>query len=492
MQLHPQIERLNQIGIALSNEIHLEKLLALIVTEARSFTNADAGSLYTLEKDQLLFRIAQNDTLDNKGARGAFKPVPIPLNTRSIAGYVALEGQLLDIDDVYLLAEDLPYSFNQDFDRKNNYRSQSMLVVPMKEPDGEVLGVLQLINAKDENGQVVRFPESIISLTMSLASQAAVAIRNARLISYIKSLFEALIRYSASAIDARSPHTAGHSRRVAAYSTIIAEEINRLGHGPFKNIKFTAEELERLNYSAWLHDLGKIGVPEAILDKHLRLPEGWEETIEERFKHCAACMVLEAALGGKQDPREATRSERQALASDLERLKKINRSNWLPDEDQEFLEALHAHIFTDADDQEHPLLTDEEMVYLSVKKGNLTAEEYKTMQGHVEHTLNIVKNIPFTGHLEAVPTIAASHHEMLNGTGYPRHLQDQQITIEARILAMVDIFDALTAIDRPYRKAAPPERACAILQSDVESGRLDKDIVDLFVSQRLWERITEK
>ncbi|MBI9073840.1 MAG: GAF domain-containing protein [Desulfatibacillum sp.] len=492
MKLHPQIERLNQIGIALSHEIHLEKLLALIVTEARSFTNADAGSLYTLEKEQLLFRIAQNDTLDQKGSRSSFKPVPIPLNTQSIAGYVALNGEVLDIDDVYHLSGELPYSFNQDFDRKNKYRSQSMLVVPMKEPDGEVLGVLQLINAKEENGQVVRFPESIISLTMSLASQAAVAIRNARLISYIKSLFEALIRYSASAIDARSPHTAGHSRRVAAYSAIIAEEINQLNHGPFKNIRFTRDELERLNYSAWLHDLGKIGVPEAILDKHLRLPAGTEEIIEERFKHCAACLVLEAALAGDPRPQEITRPQREALKEDLERLKNINRANWLPDEDEAFLDQLQARTFQDAEGERRHLLKDEEMVYLTVKKGNLTPEEYKTMQGHVEHTLNIVKNIPFTGHLEAVPSIAASHHEMLNGTGYPRHLHDDQIAIEARILAMVDIFDALTAIDRPYRKAAPPERACAILQSDAESGRLDKDIVELFVSQRLWERITEK
>ncbi|SHJ87561.1 HD domain-containing protein [Desulfatibacillum alkenivorans DSM 16219] len=492
MELHPQIERLNQIGIALSNEIQLEKLLALIVTEARGFTNADAGSLYTLEKDQLYFRIAQNDTLNGKGARGAFKPVPIPLDSRSIAGYVALNGELLDIEDVYMLSDRLPFSFNRDFDQKNNYRSQSMLVVPMKEPDGEVLGVLQLINAKNDDGKVVPFPQSIISLTMSLASQAAVAIRNARLISYIKSLFEALIRYSASAIDARSPHTAGHSRRVAEYATVIAQEINRLDDGPFKDIHFTADELERLSYSAWLHDLGKIGVPEAILDKHLRLPAGVEETIEERFNLCAASLAIEAAAAGSKNPREDTAKEREALKADFQRLKNINRANWLPDEDEEFLGQLHARTFYDAGGTERTLLTDGEMVYLAVKKGNLTPEEYKTMQGHVEHTLNIVKNIPFTGHLEAVPNIAASHHEMLNGTGYPRHLHDQEITLEARILAMVDIFDALTAIDRPYRKAAPPERACAILQSDVESGRLDKDVVELFVSQRLWERITEK
>lgn len=492
MELHPQIEKLNQIGIALSSETDINRLLSLIVTEARHFANADAGSLYTLEDEQLFFRIAQNDTLDSaRGKSSSFKPVPIPLDTKSIAGYVALEGEILNIEDVYLLSDALPYSFNSDFDKKNNYRSQSMLVVPMKEPKGAVLGVLQLINAKDSKGNVITFSEPFQSLTMSLASQAAVAIRNARLIAYIKSMFEALIRYSASAIDARSPHTAGHSRRVAAYAIIIAEEINQQNKGVFADVNFSPDELERLNYSAWLHDMGKIGVPEHILDKHLRLPQGVEEIVETRFALAGACIMLEAALNRDPDPNNSTIDERNQLIIALERIKEINQSNWLPDDDLEFLEKTAQKTFVDAEGKKRHLLTPEEMNFLTVRKGNLTAEEYKTMQGHVEHTLNIIKNIPFTEHLLAVPDIASSHHEMLNGTGYPRKLTGDEICMEARILALVDIFDALTAMDRPYRKAAPPEKACAILESDAKNGRLDKDLVELFVSKKLYEKLQD-
>ena len=488
--IDPRIEKLNRIGIALSSETDIDRLLALIVSEARGFTQADAGSLYTLEADRLFFRVAQNDTLNkSRGGSSSFKPHPIALDTSSIAGYVALKGEVLHIEDVYFLSQDAPYSFNKSFDQENGYRSQSMLVVPMKDPEGQVLGVLQLINAQDGSGKVTTFSPGYQTLTMSLASQAAVALRNARLIYYIKSLFEALIKYSASAIDARSPHTAGHSRRVAAYALAIARQMDKETQGPFADVFFPPERLDRLKYAAWLHDMGKIGVPEQILDKRWRLPVGQEEVIKSRFGLAAACKALEAA-GQLDGPgaREVLAAEQARLNQALERILKINASNWLPDEDLEFLQKMQQETFVDPDGNGQPLLKGEEMHYLTVKKGNLTPEEYQAMQGHVDHTLKIVRNIPFTGHLQDVPIIAASHHEMINGTGYPRKLSGDAVGLEARILAMVDIFDALTAMDRPYRRAIPPEKAAAILQSDVEAGRLDKDVVALFVSRRLWEQ----
>ncbi|MBW1989964.1 MAG: HD domain-containing protein [Deltaproteobacteria bacterium] len=479
------IDRLNQIGIALSSETDINRLLDLIVTEARGFSRADAGSLYTLEEDRLFFRIAQNDTLEKKGkGRSRFQPIPIPLDKKSIAGYVALTGEVLHIEDVYTIPEDKPYTFNKSFDQKSGYRTQSMLTIPMKEPEGKVLGVLQLINALDQNGRMVPFADQYHELTLSLASQAAVALRNARLIAYIKGLFEALIKYSAQAIDARSPHTAGHSRRVAAYALIIAREMTKSDEGPFAEVRFSPEDLERLSYAAWLHDIGKIGVPEEILDKKWRLPLGWEQIIENRFLLAAVC-----ACQGKGEE-EAVKIRRQ-FTEDCERILAINTKNFLPDEDREFLESFAGKTFTDPDGRKKPLLTEEELCYLSVPRGNLTGEEYRLMQSHVEHTERIVANIPFTGHLKNVPAIASAHHEMLNGTGYPRGLQDNEICLEARILAMVDIFDALTAMDRPYRKAAPPERACAILKDEASRGRLDPDLVDFFVENCLWERLED-
>ncbi len=483
MAISPDIDRLNQIGIALSSETDIDRLLDLIVTEARGFTRADAGSLYTLEEDSLFFRIAQNDTLDSRaGGPSRFKPIPIPLDTRSIAGYVALSGRVLHIEDVHALGEEAPYSFNKSFDQKSGYRSQSMLVVPMKEPEGRILGVLQLINALDADGRVIPFPREYHDLALSLASQAAVALRNARLIAYIKGLFESLIKYSASAIDARSPHTAGHSRRVAAYSLVIAREMDRETEGPFAGVRFGANDLERLSYAAWLHDMGKIGVPEHILDKRWRLPVGWEKVIENRFALAGLCASI--AEGGDHGVREKYSEEcRRVLA--------INSANFLADEDRALLADLSARTFPHPDGTDQALLTPEEMVYLGIGRGNLTAEEYRTMQSHVEHTETIVANIPFTGHLKDVPAIAAAHHEMLDGSGYPRKLSGGQICLEARILAMVDIFDALTAMDRPYRKAAPPEKACEILKAEARAGRLDPDVVDLFVTKRLWEGLDE-
>ncbi|MFP4477717.1 MAG: HD domain-containing phosphohydrolase [Desulfatibacillaceae bacterium] len=484
--MDPVIEKLNRIGIALSSETDLDRLLELIVTEARAFNAADAGSLYTLEDSRLIFRVAQNDTLDARSGQGsAFKPFPIPLDAKSIAGYVALTGDVLHIDDVYHLDRDCQYCFNRSFDEQNEYRTQSMLVVPMKEPEGSIIGVLQLINAMD-GAAVQPFSTEYRTLTLSLASQAAVAIRNARLIKYIKGLFEALIKYSASAIDARSPHTAGHSRRVAAYALACAHQINEESDGPFAEVSLSDAELERLSYAAWLHDIGKIGVPENILDKRWRLPVGHEEVISARF---SMAMAMETLRAGRDRGEAEAEARRQWLKEAGERVQKINVSSFLPDEDLEFLGELAQTTYTDLDGNEKPLLTDIEMGYLTVRKGNLTSEEYRTMQSHVEHTLNIVQNIPFTGHLESVPFIASAHHEMLNGSGYPRKLMAEDIPLEARILAMVDIFDALTAMDRPYRRAISPEKACGILQAEVDSGRLDPDVVQLFVERRVYDRV---
>ena len=503
--LQQQIKKLNQIGIALSSEINLERLLELIVFEAREFTNADAGSLYILDQeDTLYFHVSQNDTLSKRpGPSPGFKPYPLPLSAESIAGYVAIEGEILNIDNVYDLPESVPYEFNNDFDLRNNYVTRSMLVVPMKDREGQVLGVLQLINAKDETGNVVVFPKSVEDLVMSLASQAGVAIRNATLIADIKALFEALIRYSASAIDARSPHTAGHSRRVADYSKAIALAINGQSSGPFASVFFTPEQLEELSYSAWLHDMGKIGVPEQILDKHHRLTDEAMENIVNRFELIKALKlnrVQRGTVAGNPSTGEASASEgkdgptdpeveevEREIEEDLGLIRKANQSGFLPEEDLVALQNIASKTYENLRGDTVPYLTEKEMEYLSVRKGNLTAEEYKRIQAHAEMTHNIVKNIPFTKPLKNVPLFSASHHELLDGSGYPQGLKGDDIPLQARILAVVDIFDALTAADRPYRRAIPAEKAGEILKAEAKGGRLDTHVVDLFLDKRLYE-----
>jgi HD-GYP domain-containing protein (c-di-GMP phosphodiesterase class II) len=505
--LREQIEKLNQIGIALSSETNLEKLLELIVFEAREFTAADAGSLYIIEEDTLYFRVSQNDTLSQRpDPPPGFKPYPLPLSKESIAGYVAITGQPLNIKNVYDLPDSAPYQFNPEFDLRNDYVTRSMLVVPMKDRQGEIIGVLQVINAKGEEGAVVEFPKSVEDLVMSLASQAAVAIRNAKLIADIKALFEALIRYSASAIDARSPHTAGHSRRVAAYSKAIALAVNDQTTGPFAGVSFSPEQLEELSYAAWLHDIGKIGVPEQILDKHNRLTDEAMENIVNRFELIKALKLKlmqpgtgtnpsseeTSVLGGKNEPFNDRISEgigklEQELGEELSLIQRTNQSGFLPDEDFATLQSIASKTYENLAGDTIPYLSEKEMEHLSIRKGNLTAEEYKRIQTHVELTYNIVENIPFTKSLKDVPLFSASHHELVDGSGYPKGLKGDEIPFQARILAVVDIFDALTAADRPYRRAMPPEKAGGILNAEAENGRLDKDVVNLFLDKKLYE-----
>lgn len=508
-ELQEQIQKLTQIGIALSSEVNLEMLLELIVFEAREFTGADAGSLYILDQeDTLYFHVSQNDTLSQRpGPTSGFRPHPLPLSRESIAGYVAITGEIVNIEDAYDLSESVPYKFNHDFDQRNDYVTRSMLVIPMRDRQGEILGVLQLINAKDKAGDVVVFPKSVEDLVMSLASQAAVAIRNAKLIADIKALFEALIRYSASAIDARSPHTAGHSRRVAAYSKAIARAINDQTTGHFAGVLLSPEELEELSYSAWLHDIGKIGVPENILDKNNRLTDEAMESIVNRFELIKALKLNLIDRGtGNRDPSSGETSvlEReddpsndrtgqevgkiaQQLEDELSLIKKANQSNFLSDEDFATLQSIASKTYENLSGNTIPYLSEKELEYLSVRKGNLTAEEYKRIQTHVELTYSIVKNIPFTKTLKNVPLFSASHHELLDGSGYPSGLKGDDIPLQSRILAAVDIFDALTAADRPYRRATPTEKAGEILKAEAEAGRLDKDVVNLFVDKKLYE-----
>jgi HD-GYP domain-containing protein (c-di-GMP phosphodiesterase class II) len=504
-QLQERIRRLNQIGISLSSEHDLNVLLEMIVKEARGFCNADAGSLYLVEDDGLSFEVAQNDTLDRRlgDAKQPFKAFKIPLTTSSLAGYVAVTGNVLNIEDVYQIGEDEEYNFNRDFDNRNDYRTESMLVTPMKDNDREIIGVIQLINAMDEKGRVVPFGAEVEELVLSLASQAAVAINNTNLINQIKDLFESLVQYSATAIDARSPHTAGHSRRVSLLAAKIAQAISDEKEGPFAAVHFTPEQINEIRIAGWLHDIGKIGVREHVLEKADKLTADRMEAIENRFKTfikdievSALKRLTQAMAVADPDPSEISRIEEDLqekkgqFSDDLEFIKKVNIPGFLKDEDLARLEGIHDDRYIDSEGREHPFITDFEYKNLSVRKGSLTHDEYMDIQNHVVHTKNILGSISFTKDLANVPLFAAQHHEMLNGKGYPEGLTGDQLPIQSRILAVLDIYEALTASDRPYKKAMPVERAFSILDEFVKDGHLDADVVNLFRDRKLYEGIT--
>ncbi|MBI3584142.1 MAG: GAF domain-containing protein [Nitrospinae bacterium] len=495
-ELEERIKRLNSIGIALSSQTDLRILLETIVKEARGFTNSDAGSLYRKEEDKLIFEVAQNDTLDRRlgeKKKEAFSPFPIPLTKKSISGYVALTGITLNISDVYHLSGEEEYSFNRDFDDRNNYKTTSMLVIPMKDHEGEIIGVLQLINAIDEMGNIVPYSQDLQDLISSLASQAAVAIRNAKLIGDIKNLFESLVKYSATAIDARSPHTAGHSRRVSELSVKVAKAINEENNGPLSDIKFSLLEIEELRIAGWLHDIGKIGVREWVLEKANKLNDDRMELIRARFMYIKEKIkneLLKREIEGGYDPtdiEEKLNSALKELDDDMEFINIVNKPGFLKDSDLERLKKITGKKYSNSNGGEESYLTEFEYTNLSVRKGNLTEEEYKNIQSHVVHTYNILRNIPFTKNLKNVPLIAASHHEMLNGTGYPNGLKDKQIPMQARIIGMVDVFDALTAADRPYKASVPLDKALQILKLEAKDNRLDERVVNIFVEKKLYE-----
>jgi len=499
-----RLEVLNRIGIALSSETNLSRLLELIVREARYFTNADAGSLYLvdLEKNYLHFEVAQNDTLGKRTdlKSETFEPYSLPLTRKSIAGYVAITGETLNIPDVYDLDPKVGFEFNRDFDERNKYRTKSMLNVPMKDIEGKIIGVLQLINSTDSQGKVVSFHPGIESLVSSLASQAAVAIKNAQLIKEIKAVFEALIQYSVSAIDARSPFTAGHSRRVAKYTMALAQAINDTHEGPYANIFFTPAQLEELNYAAWLHDIGKIGVREGVLDKRSRLSGAKMEALISHFDSIKASAIAEnhkekaAIFHSKgEDPIKIRELDRKLenqinhIKEDLAFIKKVDTSDFLSESGFRRLEGIHQRKYFDPEGRERDYLTDLEFENLSVRKGNLTKDEIEEIRSHVIHTENIVNKVPFTGELRKVPFFAAGHHEMLDGSGYPKRVKADSIPLQTRIMTVADIYEALIAKDRPYKKSIDPIKSLAILKEEADNGRLDRELVRVFIEKRVYE-----
>ena len=495
--LQAQIARLNQIGIALSSEHDLNKLLELIVKEARRFTVADGGSLYIKEGDKLNFLVAQTESLQRSAKEKlSFKSFYVPLTKESISGYVATTGEILNLADVYEIQPTVEYKFNNDFDRRMGYRSKSMLTVPMRDHKDEIIGVLQLVNSLDHDGAVIPFRKEFETLILSLASQAAVAIRNANLITEIRKLFKSLVRYSTAAIDSRSPHTAGHSGRVATLSLRIAEAINEEIDGPFANIKFSQEQLEELKMAGHLHDIGKIGVKEAVLEKSSRLNDDKMNAVIERFEAIRASLLArywkQHSEWQRDDQSEYLKAleenlaaELNALSEDLELLKRINPLDYLTEEDLARLDSIYKKKFVDSNRTERYFLTETEYENLSVRRGNLTPAEYKEIQKHVDNTMSILRKIRFTKDLENIPRYAAAHHEYLDGSGYPQGLKGDEIPLQARIMCVSDIYDALSSKDRPYKKALPLERTLGILQDEASKGKLDKDLVDLFIRRKL-------
>lgn len=511
------LAELSRVGAALSTERDLDTLLEMILSQALRLSSADAGSLYLVERDAqdhptaLRFKLSQNLTLPEL----PFTEFTVPIDHTSLAGYVASTGDPLTIADVYLLPEHVSYRLNRSFDEKFGYRTKSMLVLPMRTHRDEVVGVLQLINrkrdweamlrtAEEVDAQVVPFDQRSADLVAALAAQAAVAIENSQLYASIERLFEGFVTAAVTAIEARDPTTSGHSFRVATFTTQLAEAVDRGGDGPYRAVTFTREQMRELRYAGLLHDFGKVGVREQVLVKQKKL-YGHDLTIirhrfhallqqvdlefeRERAEHLLAhgARDYEAAVARLEAFR---RDRRDQLQRWLDAVVRANEPTILPEGSFQELEEVGRETFVDFDGIERPLLNDDELRFLMLRKGNLDPRERREIESHVTHTFRFLERIPWTKELRGIPAIAFGHHEKLDGTGYPRGVKDPEIPVQTRMMTIADIYDALTATDRPYKRAVTAERALDILRMEAKEGALDPHLLTTFIEAKVFTQV---
>lgn len=512
-----ELAELSAIGAALSTERDLHALLALILTQARRVTASDAGSIYLIEKDDegtacaLRFAMSQNHSLPGL----PFSTFTVPIDPGSLAGYAAATGEPLVISDVYLLPDDGAYRQNRSFDEKFGYRTRSMLVLPMRSHRDEIVGVLQLINRKRSADTVLDSPEVVdrevqvydercVQLTSALASQAAVAIENGKLYEDIERLFEGFVTAAVTAIESRDPTTSGHSSRVATLTVGLAEVVDRAAQGPYRHVQFTREQLRELRYAGLLHDFGKVGVREQVLVKQKKLYAHDLDLIRHRFAFLQQQADLEfereradyllahgtARYEGAIARLDAARHARRAeLLRFLDAIVRANEPTVLPEGSFEALREINARTYVDFDGQERPLLDDDELQFLMIRKGNLDEQERREIESHVTHTYRFLERIPWTRELRQIPRIAYGHHEKLNGRGYPNALGAEAIPVQTRMMTISDIYDALTATDRPYKRAVSPERALDILAMEARDGMLDAALLEVFIGARVFEAL---
>lgn len=511
-----ELGELIEIAKAITTEREIDKLLGLILEKSRFITGADAGSIYVVEGDDpdplrraLRFKLSQNDSVVFDS-----REFTVPMNTRSMSGYVALTRELLNIPHLYDLPAHSPYGFDRSFDAKLGYRSKSMICAPLLSRKGETVGVIQLINKKrdpkkrllgpeDVEEQVVAFDARSEELLSTLASQAGIALENAFLYKEIQHMLEGFVRASVEAIEQRDPTTSGHSRRVSNLTVGLARAIERAGSGPYRDVTFTTDDLRELDYASLLHDFGKIGVREEVLLKAKKLFPHQLQIIRARFELAIRSIEVDVLSrkvrllerGGSAAELAALDRELETRRAEIESsfatIVAANEPTVLKSGEFERIEALARETYVDIHGEVHPLLLPAEVTSLSITRGSLTAAEIDEIRSHVAHTFGFLSQIPWGKQFRRVAMIAGSHHERLNGTGYPNRLRAEEIPLQSKMMSVSDIFDALTASDRPYKKAVPLEKALDILHFEVKDDHLDPDLVKIFVEAKVWTCLGE-
>jgi len=507
-----RLARLNEIGIALSSEQNIDVLLEKILSSAKEITNADGGTLYTRHGNELAFTILMNKSLNThlggtSGERCQLPPVKLfesdgSPNTHNVAAFSAVNRQTVNVDDSYT-NENFDFSGTKAFDEKMNYRSKSFLTVPIIDHHDKVISVLQLINAKShDTDEIVAFSSEDQQLVESLASQAAVALSNKRLIDDQKKLFESFIELIAGAIDDKSPHTGGHCRRVPELTMLLAQATIDTNAGPMADFNMSETDFYTLKIASWLHDCGKIITPEHIVDKSTKLQTIHDRIheVDTRFeviKRDARIRYLEALSSADEQQKQQLEADYNQQVSQLEDdqaflcMANIG-GEYISDERKQRINDIAKHQWTDSNGQQRDLLNENEIYNLHIARGTLTDEERAIINGHMAATIKMLEALPYPDHLNKVPEYAGGHHEKMDGSGYPKGLTREQMSIPARMMGIADIFEAITAPDRPYRKGNTLTEALNLLGTFKMNDHIDPDLFDVFIRERVFEKYAEQ
>lgn len=492
------IEHFVEIGIALSTETNHQALLEKILKSAMELSNADAGTIYSVENEQLVFDTVFNNSLNihfggSSGNRMTFPAIDIykfgQVNNSAVAAVAAGTGSLINIEDVYTCHQ-YDLSAARAIDQKTGYHTQSVLTLPMKNHQKELNGVIQLINATNEQGEVIAFSQEATRTISALSSMAAVIITNKHLVDEMENLFAAFSKLIASAIDKKSPYTGSHCRRVPEITMMMAHACNNISHGPLANFSMTDADFHELSVAAWLHDCGKVATPEYIMDKSKKL-----ETIFDRIELInARCEIAARDIyySSKLDESKKVLQLKQ-LEEDRKFLAEANTGGEFFDNEKvdRVYQIANRHQVTIAGVSQN-IISDDEMQNLIIARGTLTMKERQIINDHMKVTVEMLESMPFPKHLANVPEYACGHHEKMDGTGYPKGLKREEMSTQARMMAIADVFEALTANDRPYKPPKTLSETLTIMGRMKLGNHLDPDLFDVFINEKVYLKFAQE
>ncbi|UGQ49256.1 HD family phosphohydrolase [Massilia endophytica] len=511
-QIAQRLDQLTELSVALGSSHNTDLLLERILQVAKGMTNSDGGTLYRPSEDRrsLVFALSINDTLGihlggSSGKKAEIPPVPLfdaegEQNLASVAAYAANKGQSVNIEDVYQ-AEGFNFSGMRNFDQQFNYHSQSFLTVPMRDHEGELLGVLQLINSKDrDTGEIRAFTPTDQRFIEALAAQAAMALTNQLLILQLEKLLEALVNLINIGIDEKSPYTGRHCQFVPELTMMLAEAVHETSEGPLADFRMSDADRKELWFAGLLHDCGKITTPVHVVDKSTKLQTIFDRIhmVDTRFEvllRDAEIRALKAQLaGGDADTiQKALQAELAQLRSDRDFLRGANvGGEGMKPEDQERVRQIAQYRWTNPEGQDAPFLSENELTNLTIRFGTLNDDERKIINNHIVVTVRMLESLPWPKHLQKVAEFAGGHHERMDGKGYPKGLTREQMSVPARVMAIADIFEALTAHDRPYKKAKSLSESLHILGNFKLNGHIDPDLFDIFIRKKVYMQFAQK